>query len=169
MKLYVVMQGYYSDCHIERIFLEKKKAINFCKYHDRSYYDVYETNDDGYQMQENGYYRCYIECIITKIENGFETDINFAGHELISASECEAMYETDKGKSVKVSPGLLCGDRMYYVNITTFFRENEISEDKIDDVLKKIGYDTCAEVAVLFAEGRNLKQVKEIYNDESQD
>lgn len=169
MKLYVVMQGYYSDCHIERIFLEKKKAINFCKYHDRSYYDVYETNDDGYQMQENGYYRCYIECIITKIEGGFEIDINFVGHELISASEYETEYGADKGKSVKVSCGLFFTDSMYYVNITTFFRENEISEDKIDDVLKKTGYDTCSEVAALFAEGRSLKQVKEIYGDESQD
>ncbi len=168
MKVYIVMQGYYSDCHVERVFLEKKKAINFCKYLDEGHWEEYETSDDGYKMQKNGYYRCYLECILKNVAGKFETDIRIIEHELISASEYESICEADKGKSVQVSPSSFYGGFGYNVNIMTFFRENDVSKDKIDDVLKKIGYDTCAEVAALLAEGRSLKQIKEIYNDESQ-
>ena len=164
MKLYVVMKGEYSDRRILRIFMDKEKAINFCKYCDESYYNEYETNDDGYQMLKNGYHRCYIECTITKVAGKFETKIKHTEHHLISASEYETLYGNDKGKSVQVSRNEFPGENLsYYVDIHTFFRENDISEDKIDDVLRKIGYDTCSEVAALFAEGRKLKQIQEIY------
>lgn len=167
MKLYVVMQGEYSERHIERIFLEEGKAINFCKYHDGSYYDEYETNDEGYQMQKNGYYRCHIKGFITKVTGKFEAEIRYIKHELISTSEYEAISEAGKRKKVQVSFEMTWWGPRHYVNITTFLRESDVSKNKIDDVLEKIGYDTCSEVAALFAEGRSLKQVKEIYGDEN--
>lgn len=162
MKLYVVMIGEDSDQYILRIFKDEEKAINFCKYQDGSYYKEFETADKGYQMQKNGYYRCHIICGITVNAEGIKTKVEDIWYELISESEYETCV-ADKGKTVNVSHDEFSARRTYHVVILTHLRESDVSKDEIDNVLRKIGSDTCSEVAALFAEGYNLKKVKEIY------
>ena len=46
MKIYVVTSGSYSDYHIEQVFLDRKKAELYCKWHYNSEIEEFETHDD---------------------------------------------------------------------------------------------------------------------------
>lgn len=164
MKVYVVEAGQYSDRHIEQIFLDKKKAENYVKYRnsDPDWYDYasvteYDTADEGYAMQRNGYYHVDMESDIYLGNKAnppyFKTreEINI---EIYSPSTRTDLFE-DSG--ILSDTSYTKSNDIWRLHLERFFPECGMDEDAATAKIKKIFYDTAAEIRSLVIGGMRVK------------
>jgi len=164
MKVYVVTAGQYSDYHIEQVFLDKEKAENYVKYHnsDPDWYDCatveeYDTADEGYALQRDGYYHVDMESDIYL--GGEANPPHFYREEKVNLEIYAPSTRTDLFEDY----GTLCDTSytkskdVWHLHLERFFPEGGMDEDVAVAKMKKIFYDTAAEIRSLVIGGTPVK------------
>ena len=166
MKIYVVTAGEYSDYHIERIFLDKEKADNFCKYHsgDNIFWEdtmrvtEYETSDDIYQEPKESY-----EIITLKyafIKKSLIPSLPIAIEKSFTLREPIRSTTFDRA-----SWGELNLSHGYVLKITRSYKESEASEDDMIARTEKIAQDIIAAIKdLVYNDGFTFGQIASLYD-----
>jgi len=148
MKVYVVTAGCYSDYHIERIFTDKDKAEEYCKW-------CYDSNDiEEYDIDDNieldKYYR-----IDTRYEN---------------SPEQKPTIEIQRVMEKQIYPAYTsCVQyrQSIRLQIIRFIPEKAFDEELVTQKYTKVAYDTMAFIKQMLNEGYTKEQVNEMLNSQS--
>ena len=159
MKVYIVMEGEYSDRCIMGVFLDRKKAENYCKYRPGYFIVEEETMDDGYECLASGAYHCDVECSIRKKGGAFKTEILSASIKL-----CPKPEENSEGFDVSHWE-----KNVYYYWGNIWLNESIGDEKAVIKAMEKHCYDRCAEIADLLSQGYKAKDVRSALNLKEED
>lgn len=158
MKLYVVTQGEYSDYHIEKIFLDKKKAENYAEYHSTYYYkaqvEEWETGDEDYEIIKNGYYCVSLNYMLFQ-------DARFKWFYKLSHYQVEKTYKKDHIEKETINQ--FSRDDIEF----SIFRyvKDEVSQEEAIEKVVKIAQDILTFVLDQLNQGASWEDIKKIYEE----
>ena len=168
-KVYVVQCGDYSDAFISAVFLDKKKAENYVKYHPYGFGSTslleYELEDDSYEIVESGYvtWRASMRSRITS--EGVilrSSPANVRKTELFSQK-----YLTDNN-SVSIMLDVYTPEDGETTVEPTIFVDRVYAEgddgDGIGNEMEKILHDLTAEFANMLAESGSWSDALDLFD-----
>lgn len=152
MKIYIVTSGEYDDYAIEAVFLDKRKAENYCRYHTNGMWalkiEEHDSKDETYDVVEKGFWTIEAELDIERFGRGFckithGPDITYGP------------YLSDEDKSELVAYKSPYFDS-YRVFLIRSFSEAEYAEWEAGDQFDQIMQDEFGKIKKLAAAGERL-------------
>ena len=148
MKIYIITSGCYSDYMIEQVFLNEEKAKSYCKFHTDCRIEEFENYDDNYIIPSKSFYMATSTLKIYR--DGFGVYSTIAKGPA-TIQEVENLGENQ----LYVSDKTIDENECYLVEIVKYFDTSKFDSSQIQDRMRKISYDTCAEIANSIEENNN--------------
>jgi len=158
MKVYIITEGEYSDYHIERVFLDRAKAEAYTNFHPFAYIEEYETDDDNFVVPSTVFFRTTaVFWIVEDADNHFHT------FPAVSPSTMKLLPGEAWSQSTPCRTQIELSCRNDYVDAakqiltmkitrTAFAPSTETDFTPFEDRVRKIAYDTAAQVEEFFVE-----------------
>lgn len=144
MKIYIVTSGEYSSYRIEAVFLDKKKAEEYCSYYTSGWkifnIEIYETADDFYKAPKKGFLTFEAETDI--IDSCF--------------NKCQVKSYLSMDDLTRLAAFKIPGNNNYHVSLIESFPEDEYDEQSAKEKFDKIMRHEFTTIANLAAEGMRV-------------
>lgn len=150
MKIYIVVEGEYSDYHIEKVFLNGDKAKEYCEWCKGAYIEEFDTADDNLQ-QANFYYQVYIR---------YDMETN---HIHIQSKKCYVEIPTEY---INVVSSFAMSSSVQCIYVTKYIPNAQWKgEDYCYNKYTKMMQDIAGEVKYYLSEGYTIQQINKMLNE----